>query len=306
MVRAKCTDTFGKLPVKTKALTFLLFLLPVFAVQAAGFCAELFAREIPNTFLETNKFTTHRNLDGYVAQVPFYQSPSIASMVMDLSPRSVWIDAGAGGYHALVMGLIRNQRIGQGVGISFKPVSEGDMADISVVEGRLQRLEGDYIEAMYLKGRLDAWVGKTDLITDIYGPLSYSERIVPLLQIYMNLLKPGGYLVFNLAVERNYKVEDGKYVILPQKSRVNTFIEDGESRADNFFYWLRRLRGVELMDHAENNEYATHWEKVHTFKLKKIDDEVDIPDNLRPIDYVNDRPPYRTFVIDPLPKPWEK
>jgi hypothetical protein len=230
--------------------------------------------KIENEYLEMNDFKVSRDLQKYsTVNLPFEKTKNVFDEVMALPEGSRWIDMGAGEARALVDGLVANTKIAEGIAIAYERPFV--IANPEKVPGRFRYLEGDFVENMAKEGRLDQFVGKVDLITDVYGPLSYSEKIPPLLQIYFDLLKPGGLLIFNVMT-----------------GRIKTPVMN-----TGLMGWISRLPGVEFLEVFHRNMvYSGGFENFYSIKIKKIESKIVVPKNLETDIYIPGNPPERTFI----------
>lgn len=143
--------------------------------------------EISNPSLAENKFNTSRDLASYNAYFKFSESKTLVDVLDGLPEQAVWMDMGAGKEFALNEGLKRNPRIEWGIAVSYKRPTY--LEDHTAVASRFKSYEGDFVENMYHDGKFAQFEGKVDLITDVFGPFSYSKNLPVLLQTYFNLLK---------------------------------------------------------------------------------------------------------------------
>lgn len=276
-------------------LAVILFCITFSSVSlAANLCQALFYRELDNYHVENNNYKTHRDLDNYNLMFPFTQTSSLTQQVKLLPPSAVWVDSGAGGLYALAQGLSRNSFI-TGVGITYKLPKR--VVDVTESGERLVVLEGDYIENMYAKGQLSAWKGRVDLLTDVFGPLSYTERLPLVLQVYLDLLRPGGQMVVNFPQQRNFSVVGYYNVPLDTPISVNAFMRGGRELPDGFIEWLKTIPGIKVEEVAESRNQIDmdFWEQELAIKITKLAPQVQVPENLRLINYMSDRPPVRSF-----------
>jgi ribosomal-protein-alanine N-acetyltransferase len=255
--------------------------------------------QINNQFINDNNFRVNRDLPNYNYQLPLEGGKGIETTLEKLPQHSVWVDMGAGEARALNDGLEKYPNIEKGIGIAFKrPLNATD----SRPDGRLQYLDGDYVENMYQSGKLNSVKGKTDLITDVYGPISYSEDIPKLLQTYMDLLKPDGKLIFNIMSERNFSTAlNQNRVINPGTVVPINKVSNGKVNADDptgMIDWLRKIPGIKVVETKQVK--ATHgnlYESSYSVEIIKTQPNVTIPNNLRTKTYEPSNPPLRTFEL---------
>lgn len=288
---------------KATTLILLSALLASASTHAQLNCAEQLSGssqvKIANDFISANAFTVNRSLAIYSAHFPFKNTTTLMDVVTQLPLGSKWIDMGAGQGNALVDGLKANQGITEGIAISYsRPPSAKDDHE---VPGRFQYIDGDFVENLASAGELDQWMNQVDLITDVFGPLSYSEQLPQLLQIYVDLLKRNGTAVFNLMAERNYEPLIGNSMnLLDEPMPLNPVMKNGRYLSDGIVNWLRTIAGIEVIEVAEFKlPYGQYWEKSFAIKIRKTESHVAVPNNLRTKTYEASAPPKRTFELTP-------
>lgn len=139
---------------------------------------------------KNNTFTTGRSLGQYMIA---FNRPGYASLALQkdlekikMNPHAHWLDAGGG------MGFATEQATKEG-GSKFKStlvsVETGaeDIVDDQTGVVRRKVIKGKFIEDI-----ADEEMQKSDLITDLYGPLAYSSRPDQVLRKYLDNLKQDG------------------------------------------------------------------------------------------------------------------
>lgn len=236
-----------------------------------------------DTFLKNNNFKVNRDLESYDNHFSFEKSLSFEKMVLTLPPGSTWIDMGAGKAVALVDGLNRNPKIKEAVGIAY--ARPNGVERYNGPPERFRYLEGDYVENMARDQKLQDLNGRVTLISDLYGPFSYTREIVSLMQVYFNLLKPEGVLVFNVMVKRNHF----NYALVPE-TEMNSIAELRK--------WLSSIPGTEILDETEfRARSGTFFEDSIAFKIKKTATSVIVPNNIKTLEFESWSPPQRKFGI---------
>lgn len=259
--------------------------------MAEGLCTAIFYKEIANKHMNDNDFTTSRELNNYSYEFEFRDSAPFSDVLLTLPSKAVWFDMGMGQGLALKQGLELNTDV-RGVGVSYKHPTHKQMASFETVRDRVTLLEGDYVEVMALKGRLEPWMGRVALITDVYGPISYTHDLSRVLQVYMDLLRPGGVIMFNLGTSRNYNQD--KY--LPALESINTFLYRGYAGHGALYNWLLSIPGIEVADLIPRPvEYMGKVGAVLSVKIRKTSLKVQVPELLL-LDYVEGKPPHRVFI----------
>ncbi len=269
--------------------------------SAQNRCADIFRTtvrtEIKNDFVTTNTFTVNRSLNVYSQHFPFKDTTSIKDLVEQLPDGAIWVDMGAGEARALIEGLKANPRIAEGVAVAFKRPAKSLSDD--QVSGRFRYLEGDYVENMARDGKLDNLKGRANLVTDVFGPLSYSEHLPPLLQTYIDILRPNGIAIFNVMSERNFDRPDSSQIrILSEPMKLNPVIRNGKTEQEGIVSWLRTIPGIEIVEVSDYlGTSGRYWEKSIAIKIRKLVKDVVIPNTLRTTNYVASSPPIRSFDI---------
>lgn len=244
-----------------------------------GFCDGEFRKDertqIDSGRLAVNQFNVSRNLAAYETHFAMRWAKGLTKTIRQLPAGSKIVDMGAGRGKALVDALLLNPGITEGVAVAFaKP--DGAAPDVAV-EGRFRYLHGDYVENMARDGKLDSLIGQTDVITDLFGPLSYSRDLPDLLHIYLKLLKKDGLLFFTLMTERG-----------PPAVTVNP---------SAFVVWIRSIPGIEVVEIVKRKVSGSpiSWEKSISVKIRKIADQVDVPRSLATESYEDGSPPRRVL-----------
>ena len=190
-----------------KTLCFGIFigsLAAPFLVQAKNeFPEELKER------LAANDFTINRRL--YSEQARGENTPDdtyemilgarLLPTLKGLGPESIWFDMGAGEANAQ-MQFFKDAtfpKIQKAVALSFsRPSSAVLDAFVKENAGRFEYVANGYIEDVYKSGQLQAYKARVSVITDVFGPGSYSPHLDEVMQIYLELLAVGGKLHMNI------------------------------------------------------------------------------------------------------------
>lgn len=250
--------------------------------------------------LEANRFQVGRNFHQYTKLFPFETSPQLIEMMMMMPQNSIWFDMGAGEGNAIVDGLNLFSNFKEGIATSYKKPTRARVSDEA--DGRFSYLDGDFIENMARRGLFDPYKGKVQLITDVFGPLSYSPYLPQVFQIYFDLLAPKGILLFTMLHDRNFEETHGssktlKLLDLPKT--VNSFIIQGEKKEDGLIAWLKTIPGIEVLEVTDlpidKNEFS---ERVMSVKIRKKSQKVSTPWNLETGYYHITNPPHRIFHIN--------
>lgn len=198
--------------------------------------------------VEKNLFNVGRGFSEYAKKIT-RTGKSLFQIFASLPKDSIWFDMGAGLSHALTHGLLKFDQLKKGIAVVYKNPSEyQDPRTLHPkLKDRYENLEGDLIQDLYLKGKLDPYLGKVHVITDVYGPLTYTRFINEVLQIYLDLLAPGGKI----------------YFIIREGSNP---IYSSTKRNPSWMNFLKSIDGVEVLKLSpENNP-----EKESSFVIQKI------------------------------------
>ena len=142
-----------------------------------------------------NTFTTGRGLNHYRSSFNRRGYP-ILTFTQELekiksNPNGHWLDAGGG------MGFATQEAITPGSKFKSTLVSvetpAEDIFDSSTGELRRKVIKGKFIEDI-----ADDEIEKSDLITDMYGPLAYSSHPDQVIRKYINNLKQDGVIYIHL------------------------------------------------------------------------------------------------------------
>jgi len=161
-------------------------------------------------------FNTSRRLSDYSQNLFPGNDKGFFAMLSSLPENGIWIDMGAGEGKALIEGLMKSEKTIQAIGISYR-MPQKTLALKSALDPKLQSqfryIDGAFVEDLWMQGRLNEFIGKADLITDVFGPFSYSKDLPHLLKTYLALLRQGGTLSLNVMIEKNnvkYWIQRGK------------------------------------------------------------------------------------------------
>ncbi len=198
--------------------------------------------------VENNLFNVGRGFSEYAKKIT-RTGKSLFQIFASLPKNAFWFDMGAGLSHALTHGLLKFDQIKKGIAVVYKNPSEFlDPRTLHPqLKDRYENLEGELVQDLYLKGKLAPYLGKVHVITDVYGPLTYTRQINEVLQIYLDLLAPGGKI----------------YFIIREGSNP---IYSSTHRSPSWLSFLKSIEGVEVLRLSpENNP-----EKESSFVIQKI------------------------------------
>ncbi|MFN9067948.1 MAG: hypothetical protein ACK5V3_12025 [Bdellovibrionales bacterium] len=217
--------------------------------------------------VETNQFRTDRTLAKYAR----YLTPSGRSLFeyfKNLNNGALWLDSGAGLAIALKQGLSQFPNLQKAIAIGVKKPEGFLEPSLEMDRQRFEYLEG-YMEKLFDEGKLNPWMGRVDIITDVLGAFSYTRDMRKVLQIQLDLLAPGGTLF--LMYYRDYNRVSGT----EGKLLIN---------------WLKSIPGLEV-EERKSTEF-----KQASVIIRKKRDSVIVPENL--LYGPDDRgvPPRRHFI----------
>jgi hypothetical protein len=236
----------------------ILFACPTLTAQAND-CSREFKSTLEQ-LVSKNEFRKDRNLYHYLDK---FSGLDLRLDLMNLSSEQVWIDMGSGEGIPLIDFVRLPTFKGKAVGITYaKP-------EVLVVHQRLKIMYGRYVENIPV-----AEIPKARVITDYYGPLSYSANPDQVLQKYLDVLEPGGSIYFHYMPGRNH-----------------IFSNTG-STEPSLLQWLERIQGVKL---------STDSTSKMNIKITKIKPQVRVPE-LHIQSVTEGMPPHRVFMISP--KTW--
>lgn len=238
-----------------RILLFLVFSQNVFA-------EKLDCRGI----LEKNNFNTFRTLSDYSGMLTPVDR-SFQQKVANLPDDSLVIDMGAGEAHALKHIITKYDHIKKAIAVGYKKPK--NFQNPSASQDRFEYLEGDFLNIR----ELDQYREQVDLITDVYGPLSYIEKdFQKVLQTYLDLLKVNGRLFFILREETNH-------------------ILSADFPHSTWLHFFKSIKGVEVKVHSRpgNKEIFT------SFEIKKTNENAEITSQLIEKKYEASTPAKRVF-----------
>ena len=218
--------------------------------------------------ITSNAFQVDRKLSDYF---DFFAPTGFRDDVADLTASQLWIDMGTGEGHALE-DFIRTPRYrGNALGITAGPQIDAIRLDglANASKGRLKWSRGKLLENIP-----QTELPKAQLITDVFGPLSYTKQVDVTLQRYLDLLDTNGTLYFRYSPDRNL-VRDANGIYAP-----------------TFLQWLQSIEGIKVSvnDLSQKN-----------IKITKIAKNVKIPE-LSLESMADGAPPVRKYV--PVKKNW--
>ena len=142
--------------------------------------------------LKFNAFVTSRTLGEY----DVYIAREFMQFLKSLGPGSHWLDAGSGEAIALTQYLERHPGKARVTGVVYSGKKPKKAPE------QLRYLSGRYIEDIP-----DEELGRADLISDVFGPGSYSTRVSQVLNKYLRILNAGGRAFITLTSHSTVQVQ---------------------------------------------------------------------------------------------------
>jgi hypothetical protein len=247
-------------------------------------------------------FVTNRGFAEYNRLLGL--EPEIASLdqtLQNLPKNSYWIDAGAG-YGAAFKTVFSDPRfnhISQMLGLSFAaPMGLNIHALQTESNGRIKYLETGYlenhIESEFLSEQIRPFQNKADLITDIFGPISYTSDLDKVLNIYFKLLKKNAKLRFLYTVTEGAPKDIDTDKIFDHRLNL---ISGSQNSVKFLFDQVRGIKHQILIKDQIKTTYKTT--TVFLIEIQKISDVVIVP-QIETVNFVAGTPPYRFFKVHSL------
>lgn len=237
-------------------LLILLVVFSAFAARAENLCSEVFTRNLWEITprVEKNKFVTNRGFYEYKEILP----ADFALRVASLRPEQHWVDLGAGKANAQIEYL--------------KGFSEPRTAALTTaVAYKLDRWfrPGSFDGKLVIKeGAFESHVTSTwqkaDVVTDVFGVVSYTHDLQTSFQKIFDLLNTGGELYL---------------AITPYAT-----------------HFLVQGRALPMIDFLATIEGLRVEGRFGSIKVTKDKDQIKIP-NLKLKSIKDDTPPYRYFEV---------
>ncbi|KHD89905.1 MAG: hypothetical protein OM95_01630 [Bdellovibrio sp. ArHS] len=250
--------------------TVFLF-APPWAQASSLTCGSVFvsdARPFANIEKFEQLYTKGRGLDTYKRAMGPEFSKSVDRVLQ--KENSHWFDSGAGHAFAVRQALESptTHATFQATVVAYETSAQSS--------GRLKVHEGRFLENI-----ADREIPKSDLITDVFGPLAYSGRPDIVLQKYLNNLKPDGeiYLFFGARHEIY-----GQYnTVLSANGRMMTLTD-----------WIGNIPGLKAELRREQKEDDGTLYEQWTMRIVKERSDVKIPE-VEMIHFKEGAPPQMTF-----------
>ena len=250
----------------------------------ADTCASSVVELHKGSIIQNNKFARSRDLRDYQHTFKFRFGSDNAMLERHLREGGsmTYVDMGAGQGLALRQAKQQNPEL-NAIGIAYKAP---ESAEAAIEESPIQYLSGKFVEEMLDDGDLNHLVGQVDFITDLYGPLSYSNNFMKVFESYLTLLKVDGVMTFNLMIQR--KITRNHHVIM------NDF--DGEGLFP-FLIWLKSIKGLEVEIGRPSAPSLMGGEVFQSFKITKRSSNISFRNEIEILEYTEDAPAIRKFRI---------
>lgn len=155
-----------------------------------------------------NDYATERTLNIYLEDLP-----SLKAILSEFSSSSHWIDLGSGQGLAL-RDFLKLHDLGHVTGITYTTPKKkiNLLTDSSLTPQQMAR--HTWFEGRFFEDIPTSEIRQADVITDLMGVLAYSLRVDIVLNKTLNLLKPGGTLLFFNADSVQILMPGGKLIYL--------------------------------------------------------------------------------------------
>lgn len=229
-----------------------------FKAQAADLCAQVFTPEKAPYISERvakNKFVTNRHFEEYARDL----HPDFKNSIANLTANQHWIDLGAGKATAQIdflKSFANKNQAPQATAVAFKL---DRWFKPSSYEGKLKIEEGAY-ETM----PTPTWK-KADIITDVYGVLSYTANLSQALQKTIDLLNLEGELYLLVSPYATQIKINNEHITLTQ--------------------YLKSIEGLKVEEGTTTSQ----------LKITKTKNNIQIPP-LELFRYTDQAPPLRTYT----------
>jgi SAM-dependent methyltransferase len=250
---------------------------------------------------DNDRFITRRSLRDYIDVFQTQENPYYFQELLSNLPQSAtWFDMGAGHGKALLDALFfsNHAHIKNFVGVSYEaPKSESLSQASSRHQGRFHYIETGFLENHWHKNQLSEsfapWNNKVDLITDYFGPMSYTFDLSKVLKIYLNLLKLNGRVLLQLSFVKN-----------PEKSlEQDLFFNRSGAEESDFRSALEQIfenitgtqTKIEMISRSDFNGIERETFRI---ELKKVSHEFEVP-LIKTLHFFSHRPVRRHLQFEP-------
>ena len=237
-------------------------------------------------------YVTHRGLRSYEELLP----SGFGKALRELGPDDRWLDVGAGQGRA-ILDYYRLQDHGGNDGTQLVSRGKARAVAVSIEDRRTEEwreraaaLGGDrlrYLSSKRLSQYSNEELGKFRIITDVYGGLSYTDRLSAFMEKVLGVLEVNGDFYSLLqSVRLDNGMDD------PQTTWYQTELLDARGRDVKVCSWLKRISCVQVTCESKS-AWDTPSELIH---VRKVCNEVSVP-RVTPLQYEAGNPPSRVFQI---------
>jgi SAM-dependent methyltransferase len=237
-------------------------------------------------------YVTHRGLKSYEELLP----AGFGKALRELGPEDRWLDVGAGRGQA-ILDYYQLQDHGGSDETQLVARGKARAVAVSIEDRRTQEwreraaaLGGDHLRYLSSK-RLGEYsneeLGKFRIITDVYGGLSYTDRLSSFMEKVLGILEVNGDFYSLLqSVRLDNGLDD------PQTTWYQTELKDALGRDVKVCSWLKRITCVQV-----TCESKSAWDTPsELFHVRKVCNEVSVP-RMTPVQYEAGNPPSRVFQL---------
>jgi hypothetical protein len=290
--------------VRTRVGLFLLLQLSCACAIAAGQTARIefteeFSRQeriyLDQDELARGGYVVDRSLAAYAMTL----SAEFDRALTKLGPNDRWLDIGAGqgkavldyyGWRFDVMhkaAAKRNASKAKAVAISIEDRRTAFWHDTAAT------LQAGQIQYLCNKrfGEYSAdELGQFNIITDVFGGLSYTDNLSHFMEKALTLLQLNGNLY---TVLQDVHLSDRSNAPYYPNSTYLTEIEHPDGSELTVCEWLKSIKCIEV-----GCEARTAWKPpIEVYSIRKVCSDINVP-NLRVIDFQAGTPPARRFRLD--------
>lgn len=237
-------------------------------------------------------YVFQRGLEHYIELLP----AGFMDALRKLGSGQRWLDIGAGSGQA-VLDYFTSKADPAGSGSDTGPGGKARAVALSIEDRRsrewfeLKAAQSD--QARYLFGKRlreysDEELGKFQIITDVYGGLSYTDELSRFMERVLAILERGGSFYSLL---QSVRLEDGKD---DPKTYYLTEVVDPAGRDLKVCSWFKSIKCVEVSCESKS-DWHTPTELIH---VRKICDGVSVPPLVKLL-YEAGTPPGRRFQLQP-------
>ncbi|HXV78600.1 MAG TPA: class I SAM-dependent methyltransferase [Candidatus Binatia bacterium] len=237
-------------------------------------------------------YVTNRGLSAYAEVLPSGFCAALGS----LGSSDRWLDIGAGQGQAILDYYGSEQNAGQAQECAGSGAKARTVA-ISIEDRRTDKWKqqaaslGDdrvrYLTGKRLRQYSREELGKFQIITDVYGGFTYTEKLSQFLETVLSLLETGGAFYTVLPAVH---LEDGTDKL---GTWYKTELVDAASRPVKICSWLRQTTCTKVTCESKSD-----WdEPTQMIEVRKVCGGVSVP-TLKIVEYMAGAPPGRRFQLE--------